>query len=189
MLAVSVIPVETRNNLKRFVRFPRSLYEPESLWVSHLDWERMRFFDRDRNPFFAFAETRLFLALDREGSVVGRIAGIDNPRHNEFQKRKVGFFGFFDSIDDLDTARALFEAVESWLRERGMPVSHGPVNPSTNHECGILVAGFDRPPRIQLTYNHPYYPRLVKALGYAKARDLVAYEYGVDGAIPERLAR
>jgi hypothetical protein len=189
MPAASVIPVETRRDLERFIRFPRELYEPRSPWVSHLDRERLRFFDRRHNPFFSFAQARLFLALGEDGRIDGRIAAIDNPRYGEFQKRKAGFFGFFDGIDDLETARALFAAAEGWLRGRGMPVSHGPVNPSTNHECGLLVSGFDRPPRIQLPYNHPYYPRLLEALGYAKVQDLVAYEYEVDGAIPERLAR
>jgi GNAT superfamily N-acetyltransferase len=189
MPRIDVVPVEGSRMLRRFVRFPRSLYPPSSLWVSHLDWERARFFDPRRNPFFSFAAVRSFLAVDRNGRDVGRIAAIDNPRFVEFQGRKLGFFGFFDAPDDEEVSGALFEAAEAWLRARGLPAVQGPVNPSTNHECGLLVSGFDRPPRIQLTYNDPHYGRLVESAGYRGVKDLVAYEYEVDGRIPERLLR
>lgn len=184
-----IVPVENRKTLRRFVRLPRAHYPPSSLWVSPLDFERLQFFDRRKNPFFQYAEARLFLAIGPDGRDLGRIAAIDNPRYREFQKRDLGFFGFFDAPDDLDVSRALFRAAEEWLRGRGLRGVQGPVNPSTNHECGLLVAGFDRPPRIQLTYNHPYYARLVEDAGYRGVRDLVAYEYEVDGSTPQRLVR
>lgn len=186
---VEVVPVEDRSTLKRFVRLPRSLYPPSSLWVSPLDHERLRFFDRTKNPFFRFADVQLFLAQNGQGRDVGRIAAIENRRQAQYQGKKTGSFGFFDSTDDPGVSGALFEAAEGWLRARGLTVSQGPVNPSTNHECGLLVKGFDRPPRIQLTYNHPYYEKLVEGAGYRGVQDLVAYEYNVDGAIPERLFR
>jgi hypothetical protein len=186
---MQVIPVRDRRTLKRFLRFPRSLYPPDSLWVSHLDLERLRFFDPRRNPFFDHAEVQPFLALDSREREVGRIAAIHNPRYIEFQGREVGFFGFFDSADDPEVARLLFDAVEAWLREKGLPVAHGPVSPSTNHECGLLVSGFDHPPRIQIPYNYPYYERLIQSVGYRGVQDLVAYEYDVDGRVPERLGR
>jgi GNAT superfamily N-acetyltransferase len=186
---VEVVPVEDGGTLKRFVRLPRTLYPPSSLWVSPLDRERLRFFDSRRNPFYRFADLQLFLARDGNGRDVGRIAAIENRRQAEFEKRRTGAFGFFDSVDDPRVARALFDAAEAWLRARGLEVSHGPLNPSTNHECGLLVKGFDRPPRIQLTYNHPYSEQLVEGAGYRGVQDLVAYEYAVDGNIPERLFR
>ena len=184
---IRIDTVEDRKTLLRFIRFPRSLYPPSSLWVSPLDWERVRFFDKRRNPFFQHAEVRLFLARDTSGRDVGRIAAIDNPRHNEFHGRQVGFFGFFDAEENAEVARALFESVEAWLKERRLPAVHGPVSPSTNHESGLLVSGYDRPPRIQMTYNHPYYERLVEACGYQGVKDLVAYEYDVVPGMPERL--
>ena len=189
MSLVRILPVTDRRTLARFIRFPRSLYDSSSLWVSPLDFERRRFFDRRKNPFFEHAEAQLFLAVDDLGRDLGRIAAVEDSRHNEFQKRRVGFFGCFDSKDDPDAARALFEAAESWLRGRGLPAIHGPVNLSTNHECGLLVSGFDVPPRIQMTYNHPYYEKLILDQGYQGVQDLVAYEYFVDGRIPERIER
>ncbi len=189
MALIRVTPVQHRKSLLRFIRQPRTLYPPDSLWVSPLDWERLRFFRQKKNPFFSFAKIELFIARDERGRDLGRIAAIENPRFNEFQKKKVGFFGFFDSIDDPEVSRALFDAVEGWLRDRGLTVVQGPFNPSSNHECGLLVSGFDRPPRILMPYNHDYYPRLVEDAGYRGIQDLVGYEYEVDGIAPPRLIR
>lgn len=186
---MEIIPVRGRRDLLRFLRFPRGLYPPSSLWVSPLDWERVRFFDPKRNPFFDHAAIECFLALDATGRPVGRIAAIDNPNFERAQGRKLGFFGFFDSVEDSEVSAALFDVAEAWLKERGLSALQGPVSPSTNHECGLLVKGFDRPPRILMPYNHPYYERLVEGAGYHGVQDLVAYEYDVDGRVPERLGR
>lgn len=189
MAKVSVAPVEGRRDLLRFIRFPLTIYPPESPWVAPLEWERLRFFNRKKNPFFRFARMELFLARDDRGRELGRIAAILNPRHNEYQKKEIGFFGFFDSVDDPEVAAALFGAAEGWLREKGFRTFQGPFNPSSNYECGLLVSGFDRPPRIMMTYNHPYYAGLVEGAGYGKAMDLVAYEYETERGNPERLRR
>src|SRR5262245_25815710 len=170
--AVIVEPVNGKAALRRFIRFPRSLYSPDSLWVSSLDFERMRFLDRRKNPFFSFADMQPFLCRDGAGREVGRIAAILNPRHSAQENRPPGFFGFFDAPDDPAVSTALLGAAEDWLRSRGAAIVQGPFNPSSNHECGLLVDGFDRPPRIMMTYNHPYYPRLIEAAGYQKAHDL-----------------
>ena len=185
MTPITVIPVEGRRDLLRFIRMPRSLYPPESLWVSPLDLERRKFLDPRKNPFFKIAEVRCFLA-SRGGRDVGRIAAILNHHYNDLRP-PMGFWGFFDAVDDPEVSAALFREAEGWLREKGMTVLQGPYSPSSNHECGLLVSGSDRPPRILMPYNHPYYAALVEREGYRKAQDLVAYEYDVDGAVPDRL--
>jgi GNAT superfamily N-acetyltransferase len=187
MMTPTVIPVEGRGDLLRFIRYPRSLYPRDSRWVSPLDWERVRFFDPKKNPFFRFAEIRLFLARDALGRDAGRIAAIFNSRYREFQQPDLGFFGFFDAPRDPGIAEALFGAAEDWLRGKGCRTVQGPHNPSSNHEVGLLVKGFDRPPRILMPYNHAYYEELILGAGYRGAKDLVAYEHELDGVFPDRL--
>ena len=99
-------------------------------------------FDRAKNPFFEHAEVECFLAFvgDR---VRGRIAAIDNRAHNEFHDDRVGFFGFFECEDDPAVAAALFDAAARWLGARGKDVLRGPMNFSTNDDCGSLVDGFE----------------------------------------------
>ena len=109
-----------------------------------------------------------------------------------FRKKKPGFFGFFESVDDVEVARAVMEAARKWLLERGAKVIRGPVNPSTNYECGMLVEGFDSSPNVMMPYNSPSYPRMLEAVGLRKAKDLLAYwstPTEVNGAKVERVAR
>ncbi|MFN3306270.1 MAG: hypothetical protein ACK42Z_03675, partial [Candidatus Kapaibacteriota bacterium] len=106
---------------------------------------------------------------------LGRIAGIINHNHNKTHNDKVGFFGFFESVNNPNVAKKLFEKVENWLFERGYDTVIGPENPSMNDEVGLLIDGFDTPPVIMMTYNPRYYIELVESAGYAKAKDLYAY--------------
>ncbi|HTS86925.1 MAG TPA: GNAT family N-acetyltransferase [Gemmatimonadales bacterium] len=147
--------------------------------------------DRKRNPFFEHAEAEYFLA-ERGGVVVGRIAAITNRLHNEFHNDRVGFFGFFESVYEQAVADALFEAAHTWLKARGHDVMRGPASFSTNDECGLLVDGFDTPPTLMMPHNPPYYPRLLDAGGFKKAKDLLVYRGGWMAEylpVPERLAR
>ena len=160
-----------------------------SQWVPPLRIAVHDALDAKANPFYRTADRELFLAV-RDGQLVGRIAAIENRAHNEFHQDRVGFFGFFECTDDPDVARALFDAAESWLRARTLDTMRGPMNPSTNHECGLLVGGFDQHPMIMTTWNPPYYRGLLESVGFAKAKDLLAYYFPMQGTaaleLPER---
>jgi GNAT superfamily N-acetyltransferase len=144
-----------------------------------------------KHPFYANAEMQCFLAR-RDGQVCGRVAAIVDRTYNEYQKEDAGFFGFFESTDDVDVARAVMEAARKWLLERSVKVIRGPVNPSMNYECGMLVDGFDSSPNVMMPYNSPSYPRMMEAVGLRKSKDLLAYwstPSEVNGAKVERVAR
>jgi len=127
------------------------------------------------HPFFDNAEIVTLLA-EREGRVVGRLAVFINHVHNRKYNEQRGFFGFFECIDDAAVAGGLFEAGQVWLRQRGMTAVRGPVNPSLNYTCGLLIEDFVHPPCFLMTYNRPYYAALLESCGFAKAQDLYAYE-------------
>jgi GNAT superfamily N-acetyltransferase len=146
---------------------------------------------RSRNPFFEHAEAEYFLA-QRDGEVVGRIAGIANRLHNETHDDRVGFFGFFECVDDPEVARALFDSAAVWLKERGFDTMRGPASFSVNDECGLLVDGFETPPTLMMPHNPRYYVRLVEQSRFVKAKDLLVYQGGAPDhyvPVPERLAR
>ncbi len=146
---------------------------------------------RTKNPFFEHAEAEYYLA-ERGGEVVGRIAAIANRLHNEFHHDKVGFFGFFECVNDQAVADGLFEAAAHWLKPRGFDTVRGPASFSTNDESGVLVDGFDTPPSLMMPHNPPYYLALLERAGFHKAKDLLVYQGGsLAGPIPppERLAR
>jgi GNAT superfamily N-acetyltransferase len=131
------------------------------------------------HPFYDEAESQTFLAY-RDGKIVGRIAAIVNHAYNRVFSEPRGFFGYFESTDDVEVAQALFDTARQWLAERGKTLMRGPLNPSMNYECGLLIDGFDSPPTFMMTYNHAYYPKLFEACGLTKAQDLYGYYGQVD---------
>ena len=146
---------------------------------------------RTKNPFFEHGEAEYFLA-ERDGVVVGRIAGITNRLHNETHEDRVGFFGFFECINDQTVADALFAAATDRCRAKGHDVLRGPASFSVNDECGLLVDGFDFPPALMMPHNPPYYVDLVERAGFIKAKNLLVYQGGREDVyvpVPERLAR
>ena len=187
MDAPTVEAVEGGRGLRAFLQFPETLYRDDPRWVPPLRRdERARL--SASNPFFAHAEARFFLAR-RGGAVVGRVAAILDRRHLERWKDGAGFFGFFEAVADDAVAGSLLEAAREWLRARGLQAMRGPFNPSTHDECGLLIDGFQHPPRILMPYNPPYYPALLERAGLRSIHELLTYEMDVPPALPERVTR
>ncbi|NQT52916.1 GNAT family N-acetyltransferase [bacterium] len=172
--AIVVRPVGSQRELKQFIRLPWTLYGSDPYWVPPLLSAMRRLLDTEKNPFFEHAEATYYLAW-QYGRPVGRIASIVNFLHNTYQGETTGFWGFFESERDPKIFRALFDRVADDLRERGMTEMRGPMNPSINGECGMLIEGFDLMPSMLMPYNPPYYPALLEELGQQKLIDLYAY--------------
>jgi ribosomal protein S18 acetylase RimI-like enzyme len=183
------MPLEIRaldeSGLGAFVDFPYRLFRGHSYWVGDLKKEVRHLLDLG-HPFWRHGERKLFMAF-RDGQPRGRIAAIINSKHNAFHAEKCGFFGFFDCADEPDAAAGLFDAALKWVRLKGMDLVRGPVNPSTNETCGLLIEGFDSPPMVMTPYNPPYYANLIEAAGFAKAKDLYAFQGFTKNGFPERL--
>ena len=176
---IEVNAVTSRSDKQRFLNLPWSLYQDDPNWVPPLRANQKAMVGYAKHPFYDVATAQTFLAR-RGGEVCGRIAAIVNPNHNERHKDQLGFFGFFESVDDADVATALFDAAKGWLVEQGMTAMRGPVNPSMNYECGLLVKGFDSPPTFMMTYNPPYYEQLLESCGLEKSQDLFTFAAHID---------
>jgi GNAT superfamily N-acetyltransferase len=180
MSDLSIRPVAGRGELREFILLPFRLYEGVDQWVPPLISERRRHLDRRKNPFFEHAEAEYFLAR-RDGRIVGRISAQVDRRFNEIHKNDWGMFGFFECEDDPEAAGALLDAARAWLRERGRDHMIGPLDFSTNHECGLLVDGFELRPQILENWHHPYYAELLEGQGLTKAMDLYKWSLHVSG--------
>ena len=173
-MALEVVTADGKKGLNEFIEFPYSLYRGDALWVPPLRIAVRELLDRAKHPFYANAEAEFFLAR-RDGKVVGRIAAILDRNHNKFHEENAGFFGFFESTNDPEVAAALLDTARKWVFDRGAVLLRGPVNPSTNYECGMLIDGFDSSPMVMMTYNPRYYPALMEGAGLRKAKDLNAF--------------
>lgn len=174
MASVVVKPVRSWWERRQFVNFPWQLYEGDPNWVPPLLMEQRGLLGYRHHPFHDEAEVQTFLAM-RDGRVCGRVAAIHNRAYNRHVGENWGFFGFFESIDDPETANALLDAARAFLAERGVRTIRGPANPSLNYECALLVEGFHSPPTFMMTYNKPYYGKLIENWGYRKAQDMYAF--------------
>ncbi|MFQ5894596.1 MAG: GNAT family N-acetyltransferase [Nitrospinota bacterium] len=183
----AVQEVTSRRDLREFTLLPERLYRGHPHWIPPLRAEVRRVLS-DENPFFRHAERALFLAR-RRGEAVGRIAAFIDRLHLERHQDATGFFGFFECANRQGEANGLLDRAARWLRARGMGRIRGPVNPSMNEECGILVEGHDSPPTFMMPYTLPYYPALLEGAGFAKAMDLLSFRAPVSAEAPPRLAR
>ncbi len=207
-LRIREIDVSNVRQRMEFIKFPWRIYKGDPNWVPPLISERKAFLDPQKNPSFKHMDVAFFM-IDgtyepapgetpppphlRHGAL-GRIAAIINHQHNRFHNEQVGFFGFFESVNDREVAHLLLNTASRWVAERGMTAIRGPMNFSTNDECALLIEGFDSPPVILMPYNPPYYIDLVESFGFKKAMDLWAHmidqsQYKSIDDIPEKLVR
>lgn len=174
-MSLAIIPVRTAAQRRQFITMVWDIYRDDPNWVPPIIADRSKLLDPKKNPFWNHSEAEFFLA-QKDGAIVGRIAAIINNAHNQVHGDRLGFFGFFESINDRDVAHGLFDAACRWLADKGMTGVRGPVNPSMNDEAGLLVEGFNDPPQILMTYNPEYYIPLIESYGFTKAKDLYAWK-------------
>ncbi|MCL7971617.1 MAG: N-acetyltransferase [marine benthic group bacterium] len=171
---VRVIPADGKKEFRRFLELPYRIYDGDPNWVPPLIRDMKVMFDKKAHPFHQHSDVQPYIAL-RGDETVGRIVAIHNRNHVEYHEESVGFFGFFECVDEQKVANALLRTAEEWLRDRGLEVIRGPASFSTNEQAALLVDGFDRPPAIMMPYNPEYYEDLILNAGFRSAMDMVAY--------------
>ena len=182
-----LVRIETRADKKRFIEYPYEKYAGDPIWVPPLligEWERL---DPKRNPFFEHARATLYLA-ERDGRVVGRVAAIDNDRHNETHGDNLLFFGFFEAQDE-EAALTLLAGVEREARELGRDHVRGPVDLTMDDGAGFQLDAYDTIPYVMMPQNPPTYPAFAEAAGFGKAKDLYAWHFDAQIGVSERIAR
>ncbi|HSR21266.1 MAG TPA: hypothetical protein VLL49_10160 [Anaerolineales bacterium] len=190
MVGIEKVNTEDKRQTRRFVQFQYDLYKGCPQWVPPLYVDAYLPLRRKKHPFFEHSTADFFIAV-REGKVVGRICAADNRPFNEYHKTRKAHFFSFDSIDDVEVARALFEAAFEWARARGLDTMIGPKGLSPFDGYGIQIEGYEhRQMMTMMNYNYEYYPRLVEALGFEKEVDFVSCYLPSDAfKVPERVAR
>lgn len=188
MNPITIRPVVSSSDRNQFIKFLWKIYDGNRYWVPPLLMDRKKLMDTQKNPFYQHAEAEFYVA-ERRGEIVGRIAAIVNYRHNKEHGDNVGFFGFFECIEDQAVANALFDEAKKFLLSKGMTDMRGPASPSVNDEFGLLIEGYDKSPFILMPYNPPYYKTLIEAYGFQKAKDLYAYFLSQETVYSDKLER
>jgi GNAT superfamily N-acetyltransferase len=184
---VEVKPADDRRTFKHFVQLPYRIYDGDPNWVAPLIRDVKTAFNKNKHPFHTHSEVQPFVAY-RDGRPVGRIAAINNRNHVAYHEEPVGFFGYFECVNDQQVAEALFDRTAGWLRERGLETMRGPASFSLNETAGLLTLGFDRPPTVMMPYNPEYYIDLVTGAGFEEVQSLIGYHLSHSDA-PEKLVK
>ena len=169
-----IIKAETKSQRKMFVKFPWQVYKDDSNWVPPLIKNQLSRLDPDQSPFFSQGEAELYMAI-RDGRVVGTIVPWINFKSNDYLNEKNAGFGFFEVLNDYETASALLTTACDWARQRGATLIRGPLYFSPQESPGVVVKGFSIPPVPMIGYSPPYYSEFLKRFGFRKHRDAFAY--------------
>lgn len=183
MADVIIRPVASATDLNTFVDLAWRIQGEDPNWVPPLRSSVKKLLSPE-HPFWIKAKCQLFLA-EREGLAVGRIAAIMDMAFIEYHKELAGAWGFFECSRDPDVASALFEEAQAWCMAQGLVSFRGPFNPSTNYEIGLLVDGFDMPPCVMMPYNPPWFGDLIEGAGFAKEKDVLAFQFLRGHQLPE----
>ena len=185
---IQIKEVTTRQELRRFIRFPNTIYKGNPYWVPPLYMDECNTLRWDKNPAFKDCKAKYLLAYS-DGKIVGRVAAILPAKYYEKWGQHYMRFGWLDFIDDPAVPTALLGAVEDWAKTEGMTAVHGPLGFTDLDREGMLVAGFEELGTMATNYNYPYYPQALEALGYAKDTDWLEYEMTVPQQTDEKIAK
>ncbi|MFA6553055.1 MAG: GNAT family N-acetyltransferase [Patescibacteria group bacterium] len=180
---ITIKEVKTSSDIKQFVLFPWRIYKNDRNWVPPLIKDQCNFFNPEKNPYYHHSKVLLLMAY-RDGEPAGRLSVHENTLHVKKYKEQTGFFGFFESIDDGEVTKALFDYGKGWLKKLGYGKIRGPANFSINGEYSLLVKGFDSPPVIMMTYNPWYYERLLLNYGFETSQEMYAYQMYTETGLP-----
>lgn len=182
------IDPNNRKEVRRFIQFPFDLYKDNPYWVPPMVDDMKHVLNPQENPFYKHSHADFFLAMDGK-QVVGRIAAIDNQRHNQFTHENTAFFYLFEVVDDIQIARRLFNAVFDWALQRDLTKVVGPKGLAQGDGLGMLVEGFKYKPAIGIPYNLAYYPDFTLDSGFEKDLDYLSGYLKTDYQVSERIHR
>ena len=184
-MKITVKEITSKSDIKRFVRFPHKLFKGNKQYVPSLDIDEISILTK--SPSLEYCKIKLWLATDEDNVVIGRVAGIFNPRSNEFHTEKRVRFGWIDFIENFEVAEALIKCVENWGRELGMEEIHGPLSFNTWGKQGMMIEGFENIPPVNCIYNYPYYPDYLERMGYGKQLDWIQIKIATGAPIDKRI--
>ncbi len=139
----AIFTADGGRELKDFIKLPYKLYKNDPYWVPQLIMDVKSILSKKKNPFFQHGEAQYFMAYNGR-EPLGRVAAIIDRNYNKYHDTKAGWFGFFECVNDKDTAIALMRSACGWLKDRGMEVVYGPASPTLNDEAGLLLEGYDQ---------------------------------------------
>lgn len=186
---MQIIEVKNRKDAKQFLDVARVIYKDDPVWVCPLDKEINAIFDPNENVFFQNGEATRWIFKNDNGELIGRIAAFINESKANYDNKRIGGVGFFESVNDQSVAFKIFDVAKAWLAERGVDTVHGPINFGENDSFwGLLVEGFTHPSN-GMAYNHAYYKGFFEAYGFKTKMEQLTNHLNIKDGLPERFVK
>ena len=185
-MKIRKIDTGLQSDINKFKKFPFKLYKSCNQWVPSMDSELTLALDRKNHPFYQHSEADFFIA-ESEGQTVGRIAAIHNRNYSDFHKCPIGFFYYFETIDDPQVSQALFNTAVNWAKQFDVQHILGPKGMLRSNGVGLLIEGFDDLPAMGNLYNYPYYQQHLESYGFVKETDHLTGYMDSSHHLPEKL--
>jgi ribosomal protein S18 acetylase RimI-like enzyme len=182
---INIFSVKNSKDLKTFYKLPFQLYKNNPYWIPTF-WKEFKDFFNKKNPFWTHSDYKLFIAW-KNSKIVGRIAAIIDYKYCETVGKKIGYFGFFESIDDFECAEAVFNSAQNWLKSKNMTIMRGPIDGRVDINLGFLLTGFDKPASILSSYTPEYYISFAERFNMKKIRDFISYYIDLTKPFPDIL--
>jgi hypothetical protein len=182
---IQIEPVQHFKDFKIFYHVPFQIYHDDPCWIPPF-WNEMKGFFKKNNPFWSHAECKLFIAR-KNNEVIGRIAAIIDYAYCKAVGEKIGYFGFFECVQDFECANALLQTAQDWLLSKEMKVMRGPIDGRIDVGCGFLYVGYNSRPSLLSTYSPAYYVKYAEKFGMKKVRDQLLYYIDLTKPIPKKL--
>lgn len=182
---ITVESINDIKNFRNFYNFHFKVYKDNQYWVAPF-WMEFKEFFKTTNPYWSHTDCILFIAK-KENKIVGRIAGFIDHNFCKFTKSKIGYFGFFECVNDFKIAKTLLKSVEEWLVSNDLEIMRGPIDGRIDIGCGFLLQGFESTPSLLSKYSLPYYIDFVKRFNMEKTRDFYNYKIDLSKNIPKKL--
>jgi hypothetical protein len=159
-MAITIKTVETKQDVETFLHLPWKIYinpdgKRDPNWVPPFLDDQRSLLDTTKNPYHQHSRSKIFMAF-KDGQLAGRISATVDDNFNKHWNEKVGFFGWFECVNDVEVARELFAQAEKFLKSEGMTSVRGPASFTSNDDYfGFLLKGYDKPAVMAMTYNPP----------------------------------
>ncbi len=175
-MTVEIASHEPGKDVEDFIQAAFEVFEGDPAWIPPLHMMIAEKLDPQKDPFYQHSEVALFTAR-KDGRLVGRVSASIDRGWLDLYKDDTGHFGYFDTVDDEEVARALLDAAEKWLRDKGCKRMNGPMSLSANQEIGVLVDGFEHPPSLDMGHSRRWQAGLAEKCGLTKEKDVFAWRY------------
>ena len=187
-MRIQEIDTRNRGQVRDFIDLPFKIYQGCTQWVPPLEMDATAILNRARHPYYRESDAAFFMVFSEAGEALGRIAVLDNNRHNRYNNSAIGLFYLLEVMNDFDAFSLLMETAFNWARSRGLTEIIGPRGFTALNGMGMLARGFEHRPALGIPYNHSYYPEFMERAGFNGLHEVVSGYFNRDLPLPEKVS-